>query len=259
VITTIFPELRLLISKQIRYSTDLLLLAGTFLFTFPSAYTFLREQNIVKLPHPFYLKTFNLHIINGEINESLKNYLPQKANTIENHEKKVCLLFDEIYVKPKIIYTGNNVIGVASNSDIFQAASTLQVFMIKSLLSHNKDVVALLPVKNMNSQFLYEQTTKVLTLLHNCGYEVVTIITDNNKVNVKLLTQLSGEQKLNIFIEHPCDKSKNFFLLFDNVHLLKNIRNNWLNEKTKTFIFPSLENNSEIKQTKFQEIIGTFI
>jgi hypothetical protein len=56
-------------------------------------------------------------------------------------------------------------------------------------------VVALLPVKNMISKFLYEQTTKVLTLLHNCGYEVVSIITDNNKVNVKLFTQLSGEQK----------------------------------------------------------------
>jgi hypothetical protein len=47
----------------------------------------------------------------------------------------------------------------------------------------------------MNSKFVYEQTTKVLTLLHNCGYEVVSIITDNNKVNVKLFTQLSGEQK----------------------------------------------------------------
>jgi hypothetical protein len=110
---------------------DLLLLACTFLFTFPSASKFLREQNIVKLPHPFYLKTFNLHNVNGEINESLKYNLTQKANTTENHEKKVCLLLDEIYVKPKIIYTGNNVIGVASNGDTFQAASTLQVFMIR--------------------------------------------------------------------------------------------------------------------------------
>jgi hypothetical protein len=110
---------------------DLLLLACTFLFTFPSASKFLREQNIVKLPHPFYLKTFNLHNVNGEINESLKYNLTQKANTTENHEKKVCLLLDEIYVKPKITYTGNNVIGVASNSDTFQAASTLQFFMIR--------------------------------------------------------------------------------------------------------------------------------
>jgi hypothetical protein len=100
-------QLRLLISKQIRYSTDLLLLACTFLFTFPTAYKFLREQNIVKLPNSFYLKTFNLYNVNGEINESLKYYLTQNTNTIENHEKKVCLLLNEIYVKPKIIYTGN--------------------------------------------------------------------------------------------------------------------------------------------------------
>jgi hypothetical protein len=100
-------QLRLLISKQIRYSTDLLLLACTFLFTFPTAYKFLREQNIVQLPNSFYLKTFNLYNVNGEINECLKYYLTQNANTIENHEKKVCLLLNEIYVKPKIIYTGN--------------------------------------------------------------------------------------------------------------------------------------------------------
>jgi hypothetical protein len=59
------------------------------------------------LPNSFYLKTFNLYNVNGEINESLKYYLTQNANTIENHEKKVCLLLNEIYVKLKIIYTGN--------------------------------------------------------------------------------------------------------------------------------------------------------
>lgn len=55
--------------------------------------------------------------------------------------------------------------------------------MIKSILSHNKDVVALLPVKSLDSEFLFQSTLKILKLLT----EVVCIIADANKVNVNSL------------------------------------------------------------------------
>ena len=55
--------------------------------------------------------------------------------------------------------------------------------MIKSILSHNKDVVALLPVKSLDSEFLFQSTLKILKLLT----EVVCITADANKVNVNSL------------------------------------------------------------------------
>ena len=59
--------------------------------------------------------------------------------------------------------------------------------MIKSILSHNKDVVALLPVKSLDSEFLFQSTLKILKLLTEVGFEVVCIIADANKVNVNSL------------------------------------------------------------------------
>ena len=48
--------------------------------------------------------------------------------------------WDILYVKPKITYKGNKFVGMASNTQEIESASTVQTFMIKSILFHNKDV-----------------------------------------------------------------------------------------------------------------------
>ena len=51
------------------------------------------------------------------------------------------------------------------------------------------------------------------------------------------------------YITHPLDIRKKIFVLLDFVHLMKCIRNNWLNlrDQTKTFNYPDLNNNNIIK------------
>jgi hypothetical protein len=99
-------------------------------------------------------------------------------------------------------------------------------------LSKNKEIVGLFPVKKLDSDFLHRATMKVLELLHDCGYEVVSITSDNNKVNVKLFKNLC-DGNIASHISNPFNPDKNIYLLSDTVHLAKNIPNNWLNEKTK--------------------------
>ena len=64
------------------------------------------------------------------------------------------LMMDEIYVSPKVAYKGGSLHGFATNigtlSDTVEA-TTVQAFMISSILSKNKDVVALQPVKNLDT------------------------------------------------------------------------------------------------------------
>ena len=81
-----------------------------------------------------------------------------------------------------------------------------------------------------------------------CGFQIVTVIADNNKINRAMFKSFcDGELKSSF--QNPLFPGQSIFLLFDSVHLLISIRNNWLNQKesNQTFIFPSFEEeNSEI-------------
>lgn len=100
--------------------------------------------------------------------------------------------------------------------------------MISSVLSKHKDVAAMLPVKNMDASFLHGSTMKVLERVERAGFKVVAIISDNNRVNRNVFEKMCGGQ-LSPCITHPFDSARKLFFLFDSVHLLKCIRNNWIN------------------------------
>jgi hypothetical protein len=88
------------------------------------------------------------------------------------------LLLDEIYVQPRATYTGGHVIGMAVNSPLEQA-TTVQTFMLCSLLSSNKDVAALVPVKNLTAKNLKQYTLQVIVILEKCGYSGFCLMSDN--------------------------------------------------------------------------------
>lgn len=204
----IHDQLKLVYSKQKRYSSDLIVFASIFFYTFPVAYRFFRDSKLICLPHPNYIKTFNIGSVNsGSIQE---NYLSQKLKLLKPHEKYVNLLLDEIYVKPFAAYKGNKLEGFAQNAENHQLANTVQTFMVTSILSSNKDVVGLYPVKKLNSEYLFETTKKILDLLHNAGYETVTIISDNNQVNRKMFEKFSPSGQLQPYIISPYDSYISF-------------------------------------------------
>jgi len=51
------------------------------------------------------------------------------------------------------------------------------------------------------------------------------------------------------FVKHPCATHRKLFFLFDSVHLLKCIRNNWLGQSDadNMFVFPDIEDRSICK------------
>jgi hypothetical protein len=67
-------------------------------------------------------------------------YLTKKAEHLNTHERFISLYLDEIYVKPKITYTSGQIVGLADNTNNFEAATTIQAFRFKSILSKNKDI-----------------------------------------------------------------------------------------------------------------------
>ena len=60
-------------------------------------------------------------------------------------------------------YQNGKLIGNSGNN-ITRQANRIQTFMISSVLSSNKDVVALIPVQKMTNQDLYHMTKEVVKM-----------------------------------------------------------------------------------------------
>ena len=109
--------------------------------------------------------------------------------------------------------------------------------MVSSILSKNKEVVAIVPVKNLNAESLKKMIVDVLKLLHKTGFMVLTIMADNNRINRNAFTTLYNGT-LQPMIHNPVS-GRPLFFLFDTIHLMKCIRNNWLaqNDAEKNLSF----------------------
>lgn len=78
------------------------------------------------------------------------------------------------------------------------------------------------------------------------GIQVLRIATDNAKTNVSLFKKLGGSDTTFI-IPHPLDESRKLFLSYDYTHLLKNVRNLWIDR-------PFLINGSPVLFTPLVKI-----
>lgn len=157
-------QIQLINCQKIRYSTDILIWASMVFFTFPGAYCLIEKSNLLTLPSPQHLRRLLLKLgtKNSGIDNSHINYLTKKLKMLTENEKFVILMLDEIYVKKDIAYKGGKIEGFALNQE--SAATTIQAFMISSVLSQNKDVVGLYPVCTLKHDFLHKLVLNVLEM-----------------------------------------------------------------------------------------------
>ncbi|VEN43153.1 unnamed protein product [Callosobruchus maculatus] len=184
--------------------------------------------------------------------DSFKNgYFSHLASLLNGREKIVCLLIDEIYVKAGLQYKSNNITGYASNNSN-QLAKTVMAFMISSAFGHFKEVIGLVPVYNITGIDLKQYVLDAVNSVQNYGFKVLCIIADNSRLNQNAFNQLSHQ----FYIENPKFVNEKIFILFDFVHIFKNIRNNWLNQKEveKAFIFPDFNDYSIELKASFLDL-----
>ena len=134
-------------------------------------------------------------------------------------------MLDKIHVRPKSTYKGGNLKGMAVNNTNVEAR-TVQTFTFRSLLFSNKEVAAMMPIKNLGAQFLKQCTMKVIEMLENMGYYVLCLISDNNRINRNMFTKICTGNLRPFF--YPINAERKLIFLIDNVYLLKCFRNNWI-------------------------------
>ena len=231
-----------------RYTPDLMAHAVTLYLRSRNAYTALRELLVLPCRNTIY-EYFGKHgLASGliECERTLRNVFP-----CYNEGQKCCFIsFDEMHIKPGLQYQGKYLIGNALNTDQPLPAKSVLASMINPCFGAPAFVARLIPVLHLKGEFLYEHLISLINLIHEVGGYVFGLMSDNLSVNQKVFHLFHQSfQSLNISsIDHPVPNSKfkMLYTLYDPVHLFKNIRNNWITEKTQTLTFFDIDTNEEV-------------
>lgn len=179
-----------------------------------------------------------------------ERYLLNMSKSLKDTEKVVVLLIDEIYISSKLEYRDKAIVGSSINND--EIAKTVLAYMICSAFGSFQEIVKLLPVQNIKGTEMVPITLDIVKFVQQCGFEVICIVTDNHRINRTMFRQLSDDS---MKFPNPDYPEQTIFLLYDFVHIFKNIRNNWTNLKNenKTFVFPDFEKD-EMHFAKFSDL-----
>ena len=147
----------------------------------------------------------------------------------------VILMIDEMYLQKSEEYYGGEIVGCDDEGKLYKG---LVGFMIVGLKQSIPYIIKSIPETKIEGEWLKEEILKSIETLHSINFKVRGIVADNHSTNVSACSKIlcsNGFDKNDLAVVTK-DGSK-FYLFFDSVHLMKNIRNNLLNNKW--FLFPA--------------------
>ena len=250
----LIEQLELLVKhKQGRhYSPKLTIFSYLIYSCSPSAYETLRNADILCLPSTSTLRKITRRV---DVNEGLDNsaYLKLRVDKLNAYERNVVLMIDEIYVAKRVEYAGGDVKGLTVDGSV---ASTLLCFMIKSVAGKYKDVVGIYPMSKLTAAKQHECYLEVMKLIRSVSINVVAISVDNASTNRKFLVDCLCGGNLKTHITDSVT-GQPLYLIFDPVHDIKNVYNNF--QSRKNFECPEMALNLPFGCTaNFQHVVDLF-
>ena len=206
------------------YSARLLRFCLTLRYTFLPAYKLL--QNEFNLPFVSFLRKLS----SGKIDTLASAQILKKAGKIS---EDIILMFDEIYLKKCEEFSGAECTGSDENGELYKG---LVCFMIVGLKTSVSFVVKSVPETKITGEWLKQNIEDCIHQLHESNFKVRAVVCDNHTSNVSAFAKLTEKYQ-----ESPEDlyitfEGQKLYLMYDTVHLMKNVRNNLLNRKR--FLFP---------------------
>ena len=180
------------------------------------------------------------------------SYISSRVEQLPQHERKIILLIDEIYISKKVEFMRGEFFGMTEDG----LAKTLLYFMVKSLKGKFQDMVAIYPVSNLNKKILRKTFYEVMDRLYQSGLIVLAISVDNSSTNRSFYVNELCNGKLSTSIDHPHFPDTPLFLLFDSSYKIKNVYDNFLNRRR--FIMPKFSDLECFFQADFQHLVELF-
>ena len=242
-----------------RYSAKLTLTSLNLYLRNKNCYKLLRS--ILPFPHSKSL-TFNL----GPFHQTASEDESQRTCRLvfQDSIRKECgVILDEVHVAPSIHNHGDHIVGYSEDVPD-KLARTVLAIMVKPLFSKKRAfVLRLIPIYSLKADYLQELLKQALDIIHKSGVKSVFLMTDNHTTNSKLHSDLRiaypspDPTYSNFAITHPVDSNSLLYLLFDPVHLLKCIRNKWINSKSQQLYFTP-PNESSASIASWSDIIDLY-
>lgn len=218
--------------KKFKFNCTIKKFALTLFSYSPKAYKYIRKV-LPALPHPRTLTKWLSTIegnpgITAEAIASVKRKLEES-----NHPMLFTLMLDEMALKKQVQWDGKQHVGFVNlganvDDDSLPVATNALVYLLVPLNGNWKIPVAYYLTDGLKGKVLANLTKNILTYLHNNHINVLVLVFDGCGSNQSLLSELGIKLEYPLkstCFPHPADPSKTVYVILDNCHMFKLVRN----------------------------------
>lgn len=224
---------------NLAYNDILRSFALTLHFYSPAAYEYVRKKFGNHLPSQRTLRNWYQNVngepgISTEALETLKLHVQTAKKS--NKPTYVALMLDGMHIRKQIIWNAikKNYIGyvdyglTSDTGDNQVEATSALVFLISGINARFKIPVAYYFTNTMTAEEQAQIIREILVLVHDAGADLLSIVFDGARVNIKTAMLLGGELwdsgNLKKSFVHPCSGKQVHFII-DICHAMKLVRN----------------------------------
>ena len=170
-------------------------------------------------------------------------HLKTMLEKLDSKQRIVNIYFDEVKLVEALRYSGGQVQGYARNKAADHQPETLASHaLVVEVACHYggpKYSLRVVPCKKMNSDQLKNIVIEAGEAVVRAGGTILCYVSDNCSTNRSVYSKLGGPGK----VVNSEIQDQPMFLVYDYVHIFKNIRNNWitLSDSKISFLYEGTE------------------
>ncbi|KAI6648187.1 hypothetical protein LOD99_11996 [Oopsacas minuta] len=213
-----------------QFGTDTMIFAVQLHNISPSAYKMIRRSGLIILPSTEKVKQMLARSLQDS---NLKALFDQ----LKPQQRLVNLMFDEVKLVETLRFSGGHVLGYSQNTAVGgeheMLASHAIVVEVACHFGGPRYILRVLPCKKLTLDQLKELLIEAGSAVVGAGGTVVSLICDNCNTNRSVYSKLGGPGSCQVL----SIQEQSMFLVYDYLHIFKNIRNNWITVDSKTLSF----------------------
>lgn len=163
-----------------RFSAELMVMAAGWQITSPVLYRQILDERLLCLPCMKYLRRLmGALTVDAGLSSSTISYLKARMATLDENDKLLCLMIDEVSNEKRVEYVGGRFFGGGDAT----CTKSLLCFMVKSVAGRYRDMIAMLPLERLDAKVLATNFQWIVKALANLGFTVVAVSVDGYSAN----------------------------------------------------------------------------